>query len=201
MSSRPGAIRANTWQHVAAVVRRGRNETLLYVNGNLVARGAMGAAQFDDPRADLQIGNFAAQPFKGELADVRWYRRPLEAAEILALVEPGKQLMQPPTERQRGRRRQQGSELTLNLGERQFSGALEQPAFLVARLEPGPLRISTKYNDAKELDRVVLTALSAETEASKRFVKFEKRQPRLGVHLGLRRDCGSTFAPVAARRR
>ena len=39
VSSPPGVIRANTWQHVAAVVRRGRNETRLYVNGYLVARG------------------------------------------------------------------------------------------------------------------------------------------------------------------
>src|ERR1044072_4070751 len=36
----------------------------------------------------------------------------------------------------------------------------------------------------------------AGSEASKRFLAFEKRQPRLGVHLGLRRDCGSTLAPV-----
>src|SRR5436190_22758783 len=115
-------------------------------------------------------------------------------------MEPGKQLIQPPTERQRGKRRQQGSELTLNLGERQFSGALEQPAFLLARMEPGPLRISAKYNDAKELDRVVLTALSAETEASKRFVKFEKRQPGGGVNLDLGGDGGRTFVPVGSRR-
>ena len=27
---------------------------------------------------------------------------------------------------------------------------------------------------------------------------FEKRSPRLGVHLGLRRDCGSTLSPVGA---
>ena len=99
VSSRPGAIRANTWQHVAAVVRRGRNETLLYVNGYLVAKAALGAAQFDDPKADLQIGNFpGTQPFQGDLADVRLYRRPLDEAEILALVQPGKQFVQPPAE-------------------------------------------------------------------------------------------------------
>ena len=101
----PGVIRANTWQHVAAVVRRGRNETLLYVNGNLVAKGALGAAQFDDPKADLQIGNISGtQPFQGELADVRLYRRPLEASEIVALVEPGKQFVQLLPRKARGRR-------------------------------------------------------------------------------------------------
>ncbi|HYZ84174.1 MAG TPA: LamG-like jellyroll fold domain-containing protein, partial [Bryobacteraceae bacterium] len=135
VSSRPGVIRTDTWQHVAAVIRRGRNETLLYVNGDLVARGALGAAQFDDPKADLQIGNFfGAQAFRGNVADLRLYRRPLEAAEIQALVQPGMSLIKAPAERQRGNRKQSGPELTLHLGERQFSGALQQPAFLVVRL-------------------------------------------------------------------
>jgi mono/diheme cytochrome c family protein len=197
VSSRPGAIRADAWQHVAAVVRRGRNETLLYVNGSLVAKGALGAAQFDDPKADLQIGNiFGSQPFRGEMADVRLYRRPLETAEILALVAPGKQLAQRPVEKQRPNRRQQQRELKLNLGDRQFSSGLRQPAFLVVRLEAGSLRISASYDDAKGLDRVVLTPLSPEQPVTKRFLTFEKRLPRVGVHLGLRRDCGSTFAPV-----
>ncbi|MBC7924284.1 MAG: DUF1592 domain-containing protein, partial [Bryobacteraceae bacterium] len=196
VSSRPGAIRPNAWQHVAAVVRRGRNETLIFVNGNLLAKGPLGAAQFDDPKADLQIGNFSGtQPFQGDLADVRLYRRPLETPEILALVQPGKQLLQPAAEKRRGNRRQQ-PELSLNLGERQFSGALQQPAFLVVRLEAGPLQLSAKYDDAKELDRVVLTPLLLEQELAKQFLTFEKRLPRVGVHLGLRRDCGSTFGPV-----
>lgn len=190
VSLRPGAIRADTWQHVAAVVRRGRNETLLYLNGNLVARGELGAAQFDDPKADLQI--------QGDLADVRLYRRPLDAAEIQALVEPQKQFIKAPAERPRGSRRQQQPELTLHLGDRQFSGALQQPAFMVVRLEAGPLRISAKYDGAKELDRVALTPLVPGQEPARRFLTFEKRQPRVGVHLGLRRDCGSTFGPVGA---
>ncbi|MES1260480.1 MAG: DUF1592 domain-containing protein, partial [Acidobacteriota bacterium] len=198
VSSRPGAIRANAWQHVAAVVRRGRNETLLYVNGVQVAKAALGAAQFDDLKADLQIGNHSGtQPFQGDLADVRLYRRPLDVPEILALLQPGKDLVQPPAER-RGNRRQQQPDLTLNLGDRQFSGALLQPAFLAVRLEAGALQLSAKYDDAKELDRIVLTPLAPGQEIAKRFLTFEKRQPRVGVHLGLRRDCGSTFGPVGA---
>ena len=66
------------------------------------------------------------------------------------------------------------------------------------RLEAGPLQISAKYDDVKDLDRIVLTPLAPEHESAKRFLTFEKRQPRVGVHLGLRRDCGSTFAPVGA---
>ena len=34
------------------------------------------------------------------------------------------------------------------------------------------------------------------SDLAKRFEQFEKRSPWLGVHLGLRRDCGSTFSPV-----
>lgn len=197
VTSRPGTIRPDAWQHVATVVRRGRNETLLYVNGNLVAKGPLGSAQFDDPKADLQIGNFSGmQPFRGELADVRLYCRPLEASEILALVEPGKQLLQPQVAKPRGRRGPQASQLTLHLGDREFSGALEQPAFLVVRLDAGPLSIRAKYDDVKDLDRIALTPLGPDQEAAKKFLAFEKRQPRVGVHLGLRRDCGSTFGPV-----
>ena len=33
-------------------------------------------------------------------------------------------------------------------------------------------------------------------DVAKRFAAFEKRAPKLGVYLGLRRDCGSTLAPV-----
>ena len=42
----------------------------------------------------------------------------------------------------------------------------------------------------------MLTPLADGHELSKRFLAFEKRLPRVGVHSGLRRDCGSTFAPV-----
>ena len=88
--------------------------------------------------------------------------------------------------------------MTLQLDDRQFSGVLQQPAFLVVRLEAGSLKISAKYDDVKALDRVVLSPLAAGQRQAKRFLAFEKRQPRVGVHLGLRRDCGSTFGPVGA---
>ena len=39
VSSRQGVLRADAWQHVAAVVRRGTNETRLYVNGFPVGKG------------------------------------------------------------------------------------------------------------------------------------------------------------------
>ncbi len=184
----PGTIRENAWQQIAVVVRRGHNDTQVYVNGALVARAALGAAQFDDARADLRIGHLpGTEHFQGDLADVRLYRRPLEEAEIRGLVEPGKQFVQAPVERK--------PEVTLKLGDLQFSGAW-QPAFLVVRLEAGTLPVRVQHNGVRELERIVLTPLTAENAVAQKFLTFEKRTPRLGVHLGLRRDCGSTFAPV-----
>ncbi|HVW37111.1 MAG TPA: DUF1592 domain-containing protein, partial [Pirellulales bacterium] len=86
--------------------------------------------------------------------------------------------------------------LSLRLGERHFSGLLNQPAFLAVRLPAGPLTVSAEYGGKPEALRIVLTPLEATDELAKRFAVFEKRSPRLGVHLGLRRDCGSTLAPV-----
>src|SRR5262249_46704355 len=56
----PGTISEGGWQHVAVVVRRGKNDTRIYVNGVLTARAATGSAQFDDTQADLQIGRIPA---------------------------------------------------------------------------------------------------------------------------------------------
>lgn len=192
--SAPGAIKANAWQLVTAVVRRGRNETRLYVNGALVARASTGTAQFDAPRADLQIGHIAGgSAFQGDIADVRLYNRPLEEAEIQALLKPGltlpaKEFTKPKPEKK--------TALTLTLGDRRFSGQLEQPAFLAVRLDAGPLQVKAQNTSVRDLDRIVFTPLPPANPVAKSFLAFEKRSPRVGVHLGLRRDCGSTFAPV-----
>ncbi len=173
VSSPAGAIKVNTWQHVAVVVRRGKNDTRLYVNGSLVARASTGTAQFDDTKADLQLGRIpGAAPFQGELADVRLYNRPLDEAEIQALLQPGKQFVKSNSEKKQ--------EVTLTLGGRQFSGMLEQPAFLAVRLDAGPLQLSVQNTGARELDRVVFTPLPAGNEVAKRFLAFEKRLPQAG---------------------
>jgi mono/diheme cytochrome c family protein len=197
ISSQPGAIRTGAWQHVAAVVRRGKNETRLYVNGFIVARGSTGPANLDSPKGDLRIGSL----FRGELVDVRLYRRTISEAEIQGLILPGKQFATPPAERrgppQGGR--PQGPRLpdvTLDLGDRQFTGSLQQSAFLAVRLEAGPLQVGAMLDGLKDAERIVLTPLAVTHEVSKRFLAFEKRSPRVGVHLGLRRDCGSSLVPV-----
>ncbi len=201
-----GVLRANTWQHVAVVVKRGGiNATRVYVNGALAGKGDVGAADLDNPKADLEIGRTPqGKQFRGKVHEVRIYRRALGAGEIQALVEPGKQFMTAPPPPSPGRggeaapatpRRPQTTQITLRLGDRQFSGA-QQSAFLVGRLDAGPLKLDAQTTSMRELDRVVLTPLPDTDAVAKRFLVFEKRAPELGVHLGFRRDCGSTFAPV-----
>ncbi|HVW87351.1 MAG TPA: DUF1592 domain-containing protein [Bryobacteraceae bacterium] len=190
VATNPGVIHENTWQHIAVVMRRGRNDARIYVNGYLATRAAAGYAQFDDEKSDLRIGHIpGADAFDGEVADVRLYRRPLDESEIAALVQPGKQFLKAPRERK--------PDVTLYLGDRQFIGSL-QPAFVVVRLDAGRLPYRVQYNGARDLERITLTPLSADSDPGKKFVAFEKRVPRLGVYLGLRRDCGSTLAPVGS---
>jgi hypothetical protein len=189
VASAPDVIRAAAWQHVAVVVRRGRNDTRIYVNGSLIARSRAGSSRFDDPGSDLQLGRIPGSPaFQGALADVRLYGRPLEDGELLSLAKQHKELIQKPPEPKQN--------LTLTLGNRQFSGPLKEPAFLVVRLKAGPLPVSTRYTGVRDPDRIVFTPLQPDQEAAKRFLALEKRLPRVGVYLGLRRDCGSTLAPV-----
>ncbi|MEO7648826.1 MAG: DUF1592 domain-containing protein, partial [Bryobacteraceae bacterium] len=189
VSSEPGVISAKAWQHIAAVVRRGKNETRLYVNGYPVAKGQIGPANLDNPKVKLHLGRIPdAQQFRGELDEVRIYRRALDEAELQALVEPGRAFVKPPPEKP--------PVVTLTLGDRQFAGTLKQPAFLAVRLEAGSLPLDVQQSGATGFDRIGFSPLAATHPIAERFRVLEKRSPRLGVHLGLRRDCGSTFAPV-----
>ena len=58
------------------------------------------------------------------------------------------------------------------------------------------MQLSVQHTGMTPLEKIVLTPLAATHAVARNFAAFEKRAPRLGVHLGLRRDCGSTFAPV-----
>ncbi len=192
VSSPPGTIVTNTWQHVAAVVRRGDGGTRLYVNGYAAARGTIGPANLDNPQVDLHLGRLQeGKSFRGELDEVRIHRRALDEAEIQALIEPGRRFVKPPPP-------EEPKELMLFLGSRHFSGKLTQPAFLAVRLPAGPLPINAEYAGVARVDRIVFTPLPADQGVARRFSSFEKRSPQLGLHMGLRRDCGSTLAPVGA---
>ena len=92
--SRPGAIRRDQWQHVAAVVRRDDRMTRLYVNGFEVAAGKIARWDLDDPEIHLHIGRVqGSQLFKGNIDEVRFYHRALAVAELQALIEPGRQFV------------------------------------------------------------------------------------------------------------
>ena len=191
VASKPGVIRRNVWQHVAAVVRRGENGTKLFWNGFEVAQGTVNPRNLDNPNVQLHIGRIQdAQQFKGDIDEVRLYRRALSEAEIQALVEPGRQFVKPP--------KSDPGNLHLTLGGREFTAKYEQPAFLALRLPAGQHSLQAKYNQPSQTDRLVLTPLDDSNEVAHRFLASEKRSPYLGVHLGLRRDCGSTFSQVEA---
>ncbi|MEC7565758.1 MAG: DUF1592 domain-containing protein [Planctomycetota bacterium] len=189
VASRPGIIRVNTWQHVAAVIRRGTNQTNLYLNGYLVATGTINDGNLDNPTVNLHIGRIQeSKLFKGDIDEVHIYRRALELSEIQALLEPGRSLIQPPVEKPEN--------LTLKLGSRQFSATLHQPAFMTVRIGAGPLPLEVQYAGGGAPHRVVLTRLEDTNPMSVKFRTFEKRAPHIGVHVGLRRDCGSTLTAV-----
>lgn len=87
-------------------------------------------------------------------------------------------------------------DVALKIGDRQFTGALQQPAFLVVRLAAGTTPISTSVDGLPNAAKIVLTPLPATNETARRFLAFEKRTPKVGVHLGFRRDCGSSLVAV-----
>lgn len=189
VSSAPGTIAVNKWQHVTAVVRRGENSTRLYVNGYAVAKGSIGPANLDNPKVNLHIGRIQdAQEFHGAIDDVRIYRRALDEAEVAALVAPGQGFAHRP--------KMPPQELRLQLGGREFSNKLSDSPFVAVRLPTGPLPLAATYAGADKIERVELRALPEGDQLARKFVEFEQRRPNLGVHLGLRRDCGSTLSRV-----
>ncbi len=185
LASKPGVIRKGRWQHIAAVVKRGEGQASLWVNGYEVAKGTILAAHIDDPSIPLNIGQVPqGKRFHGEIDQVRLYRRALRSEELQALIEPGRQYADVPSD---GRQ-----PITLQLGERYFSGTLDQAPFLTMRLPSGPLDVGVEYGGMWPVEKIVLVPL----EDSLAFETFEARSPILGVHFGLRRDCGHTLNPV-----
>ena len=190
VQSRPGVIRKGVWQHVAVICRREDKLTRLYVNGFEVGAGKIGKWDLDNPKVELHIGRVqGAHFFKGDIDEVRFYRRALAVPELQALIEPGRRFAQAPPD---GKPKALG----LTLGDRHFEGMRSQPAFLAVRLPKGPLRVVARQGDGSGVGQLVLTRLDKQSSLGQRFTSFERQRPRLGVHVGLRRDCGSTLSPV-----
>jgi len=105
-----------------------------------------------------------------------------------------------------------GRNLSLELGERRFSGQLpefkkpsdakpdEVPeqgyAFILVRLAAGPVNVTIRSGDNAGLRRAVFRKVAADSVVGRQFLAFESRTPSLGVYVGLRRDCGSTLTRV-----
>ncbi|HMX26812.1 MAG TPA: DUF1592 domain-containing protein, partial [Blastocatellia bacterium] len=137
--------------------------------------------------------------FRGEIDEVRIYRRALADAEVQGLVLPGKFIVQAPQQPRRSQGRNNATRLpdvALKIGDRQFTGSLQQPAFVVVRLAAGANPISAVIDGVFDAGKIVLTPLPETHEAARRFVAFEKRLPKVGVYLGFRRDCGSSLVAV-----
>lgn len=195
VQSPAGIVKVNQWQHVAAVVKRSDKIARLYVNGYEVAQGPIENADLFNPEVDLQIGRVLdAEKFAGEIDEVFLSRRALTVDELQLLVEPGRAFANPPFPPGM-------NELQLQIGNRSFSGPLTQASFLAVRLAAGTLTVRANSTASEPLRRVALRKVDEESNLAKRFMAFEKRSPELGVHLGLRRDCGSTMNPVGSPQR
>ena len=193
VASRAGVIRANQWQHVAAVVQRGENRTHLYVNGYRVATGTINAANLDNPSVDLHIGRIQdSKLFKGQIDEVRIYKRALKESELAALLLPGASFLSAPPFRGPER-------VDLSIDDRSFASNFLQgeSAFLAVRLRAG--EHTAKINNSQSLDsikRIVFSRIANDSDLADDFEVFEKRVPSLGVYMGLRRDCGHTAQRV-----
>lgn len=87
-------------------------------------------------------------------------------------------------------------EVHLVIGNRSFSSIRVQPGFVVVRLEKGEHQVSAHCAGSHPIEQISFRRLNPESPLSKQFQSFENRSPHIGVHLGLRRDCGSTLTQV-----
>ena len=81
-------------------------------------------------------------------------------------------------------------------GEQKNKDVVETIALMVVRLPEGQHSVATRTGKGLQINRVEFRGIDESSELGQRFLKFEKRSPRLGVYLGLRRDCGSTLGRV-----
>jgi hypothetical protein len=68
--------------------------------------------------------------------------------------------------------------------------------FALLRLEPGMHETDVPTGNRATLESLALHRLDPENPLAQRFRAYEARSPYLGVHLGFRRDCGSSLSPV-----
>lgn len=86
-------------------------------------------------------------------------------------------------------------DMQLKIGDRLFGKAHAHAPFLLVRLRKGPIEMGL-VNPEKGEFRIEFAKVDIADPKWARFETFEKRNPALGVYVGLRRDCGSTLSPV-----
>ena len=69
-------------------------------------------------------------------------------------------------------------------------------AMLRKRLPAGPLTPQLSGGPAEAVRKLLFTPLADDSTESRAYAAYEQRSVWLGVHVGLRRDCGSTLSPV-----
>ncbi len=180
VQSSPGILRTHQWQHVAAVVKRGENQTKLYVNGYHVATGTIQGANLDNATKDLHIGRIqGGNKFLGEIDDVRLFRRSLTESEIEAIIEPGRQFATAPFPE--GSLQARISVTQSGANEMRLSGNMIPGPFAVIRLAPGKTEISAKLTGpTSSIDRIDLRRIDDASALGRRFLAFESRSPKLG---------------------
>ncbi|NQZ58057.1 MAG: DUF1592 domain-containing protein [Lentisphaeraceae bacterium] len=69
-------------------------------------------------------------------------------------------------------------------------------AFCLVHLKRGKHKLLVNSGQDSSIRKVFLSKLHAKSPLVAKYTKFKKRNPSLGVHIGFRRDCGSTYAQV-----
>ena len=187
---RPGSI----WPWSCGVARTKRESTSMAFRSGVARPGR--------PTSIRPVSSFLAAPpgsFTGQRAAARLSRRARAPAAGQGLVLPGRAALATTPERGRPTGRSNAPRLpdvALRIGERQFSGGLQQPQFLLVRLKAGTTPVSAVIDGVFDAAKIVLTPVPVTHDLARRFLAFEKRRPKVGVHLGFRRDCGSSLVAV-----
>lgn len=89
-------------------------------------------------------------------------------------------------------------DVDLGFDARLFGKKHAHAPYMLVRLKKGEVDVGISNKIDGGNCRLVLAKLQADDPNIERFEKFEKRNPVVGVYVGLRRDCGSTLNPVGS---
>ncbi|MFM7057080.1 MAG: DUF1592 domain-containing protein [Planctomycetota bacterium] len=166
-----------------------------YVDCLLLEPGTAPATPVPNPQPDLAAtviergpdGLWPAINLPTTVCQLDVVRGPLDGKDPLQLLLPGNRYCEGRLEKGWTAADQPGSALAAD--EQIF-------ALLRTRLPGGTWIPQLSGLPATAVRRLILTPLPEDGPEARDYAAFERRSAWLGVHLGLRRDCGSTLAPV-----